>query len=208
MQHRNIMDNIILVHEEMHSRKEEGEVGIVITLDMENVFDRVNHSFIFLVMEKLGFNNEFIYWIKSCIGSPWIAPLINGHLAPFFAASRGIFQGSPLFPLLYIIMVEYLSCITSFGVGCLPLGLNIARNFSGINHSQFIDDTLLIRGASLVIIARFKKNSRWISSSLRGIDKQFEMSINWMGLPRGNNECYKLDTRHPYGHSLFLLHFS
>lgn len=104
----NILYNIILVQEAMQSRKEEGEDGMFIKLDMANVFDRV-HSFLFLVMENLGFSNEFTSWNKACIGSPWITLIINGRLSSFFIASIGLCEGCPLSPLLYIIMAEALS---------------------------------------------------------------------------------------------------
>lgn len=60
MHHQRILNNIILVQEVMQFSKDTGEAGMVIKLHMENVFDQVNHSFLFLVMENLGFSNEFI----------------------------------------------------------------------------------------------------------------------------------------------------
>ena len=47
MQNRQILDNVILVQEALHSSKESGERGIVINLDMANVFDRIRHVFLF-----------------------------------------------------------------------------------------------------------------------------------------------------------------
>lgn len=82
---------------------------MVIKLDMAKAFDRVHHSFLFQVLKKFGFNMEFINWVKSCIGGPWIAPLVNGRPTGFFLGSRGLCQGCPLSPLFYIIMVESLS---------------------------------------------------------------------------------------------------
>jgi hypothetical protein len=77
---------------------------MVIKLDMANAFDRVKHAFLFSVMQKFGFSKYFIDWIQACIGSPWIAPLINGRPSQFFQASKGLRQGFPLSPSLYIIL--------------------------------------------------------------------------------------------------------
>jgi hypothetical protein len=75
---RKIWDNFILVQEAIHSNNSRGESGMEIKLDMENVFDRVEHDFLFKVMQKFGFNHEFLSWTGACIASPWIAPLLNG----------------------------------------------------------------------------------------------------------------------------------
>ena len=51
---------------------------MVIKLDLANAFDRVRHDFLFAVMGKFGFSKDFINWVKACIASPWIAPLVKG----------------------------------------------------------------------------------------------------------------------------------
>ena len=93
---RKILDNIITVQEAIHYSLERRQQGMAIKLDMVNAFDRVNHFFLFIIMKRFGFSNQFIRWIKACIKSPWIAPLINGRPTNFFQASRGLRQSFPL----------------------------------------------------------------------------------------------------------------
>jgi hypothetical protein len=100
------VDNIVLVQEAIHSSVQAKGKGMVVKLDMANAFDHVRHGFLFQVMEWFGFNSPFIKWVASCIGNPWIAPLVNGRPSYFFQASKGLFQGCPLSPLLFIIVVE------------------------------------------------------------------------------------------------------
>ena len=64
----------------MHSSETKKERGMIIKLDMVNAFDRVNHQFLFQVMEKFGIGAKFISWIKACNGHPWIDPVVNGRL--------------------------------------------------------------------------------------------------------------------------------
>jgi hypothetical protein len=132
--------------------------GMVIKLDMVNSFDRVKHSFLLSVLKAYGFSDLFISWIKACIGSPWISPLLNGHPTQFFRASRGLRQGCPLSPFLYILLADSLSCKLEEErrINRLP-GLLIARGVKEINHSQFADDTLLLGAATTIIAKRFQK---------------------------------------------------
>jgi len=131
---------------------------MVINLDLANAFDRVKHDFLYVVMKKLGFPSFFINWVKACISSPWIAPLVNGRSTKFFNASRGLRQGCPLSPLLYAIQAVVLSfqLDSCQQIQTLP-GLRMASNVKDINHPQFADDTLLFGRASINSARSFKK---------------------------------------------------
>jgi hypothetical protein len=106
---RQIADNIILVQEALHSSLRRKDKGMIIKLDLANAFDKVNHNFLFEVMKNFGFDESFVNWIRACIGSPWIAPMVNGRVTSFFKASRGLRQGCPLSSLLYAIQASVLS---------------------------------------------------------------------------------------------------
>jgi hypothetical protein len=90
-----------MVQEAIHSSKRNKEKGMLIKMDMANAFNQVRHSFLFDVLHKFGFVEFFISWVKSCIGSPWIAPLVNGRPTNFFMSKRGLRQGCP-YPHYYI----------------------------------------------------------------------------------------------------------
>jgi hypothetical protein len=90
MAYKQIVDNIILVQEAIHSNKNNKEKGMNIKIDMENDFDRVSHSFLFKVPTKFGFCSSFIQWIKTCIRNPRICPLVNGRPTLFFFSNYGL----------------------------------------------------------------------------------------------------------------------
>ena len=136
----------------MHSSYQRKEKGTIIKLDMKNAFDRVNLPFLYQVLHSFGFSGEFVSLIKAYTDKPWITPLVNGRPTDFFQATRGLRQGCPLSPFLYILMVESLSrkLIAKLVAGSL-LGIKIARGVDPINHALFYDDSLLLGGASLNI---------------------------------------------------------
>jgi len=131
---------------------------MAIKLDLENAFDRVRHSFLLNVLQKFGFGENFINWIRACISEPWIAPLINGRAAGFFKATRGLRQGCPLSPLLFVIQASVLSFHLNKKMQYQEIPwICIARGVQNINHALFADDTLLL-GATLIHLAtRFKE---------------------------------------------------
>jgi len=131
---------------------------MIIKLDLANAFERVCHDFIFQVMQKLGFTPAFVNWAKAYIGSPWIAPLVNGRASGFFQAWRGLWQGCPLSPLLYAIQASVLSFqLEHCRLQKNLIGLRIVQGVKDLNHAQFSDDTLLLGGASIIISRKFKK---------------------------------------------------
>jgi hypothetical protein len=154
---RQILDNIILVQEAIHTSCKKKEKGIVVKMDLANAFDRVRHDFLFAVMRNFGFNKKFIGWVKAYITTPWIAPLINGHPAKFFQDSRGLRQGCPLSPVLYVLQASVLSfqlqrCLQS---KVLP-GIRVVPTIKEVSHAQFTDDTLLLGDANLKTTRNFK----------------------------------------------------
>jgi hypothetical protein len=155
---RQIAENIILVQEALHSSLCRKDKGMIIKLDLANAFDRVNHNFLYAVMKKFGFDETFVNWIRACIDSPWIAPMVNGRVTSFFKASRGLRQGCPLSPLLYALQASVLSYqLENARISSSLKGLQIAQGVKEINHAQFTDDTLLLGGAICLVSKKYKE---------------------------------------------------
>ena len=102
-------------------------------------------------MQHLGFHVTWLQWIRSCISSSYFSILLNdGHFG-IFSPSRGLRQGDPLFPFLFILGSELLSrlLLKEERQGKIK-GMKIARNSPVINHLLFADDLLLFGKASLL----------------------------------------------------------
>ena len=119
-------------------------------LDMSKVFDRVEWCFIKGVMEKLGFSSKWIDLVMRCIASVSYSVLINGTACGNITPTRGLRQGDPLSPTLFLICIEGLSALINRAVrDQLLTGISICRGCSRVTHLLFADDSILFCKASV-----------------------------------------------------------
>lgn len=83
----------------------------VLKLDMQKVYDRIEWDFLEACMIKVGFNERWVGWVMQCVTTVSLSVKVNGKPLPFFQQPRGIRQGDPLSPCLFIIVGNCLSSI-------------------------------------------------------------------------------------------------
>jgi hypothetical protein len=147
---RQIMDSIILANEVIHSLKTLKIPGMLIKLDLSKAFDRLSWQYLRSVLESFGFDNHWVDWILKLTSSAFFSILVNGTPSRPFRSTRGIRQGDPLSPFLFVIMAEGLGRYLKAAVleGSLD-GLPLHNLHPAPSHSQFVDDTLLLNTPSV-----------------------------------------------------------
>ena len=155
---RSILDGIITIQETIHSAGRNKEACMIMKLDIQKAYDMVDWRFLCKTLEAFGFSSQWINLIYKFISTPKNFVLLNGSPKGFFEISRGIRQGDPLSPFLFIIMAEAFGrAITDAYYKQKIKGITITKNFPNITHQQFADDTIL-PGKSEITEAQTLKN--------------------------------------------------
>ena len=144
---RQILDAVLVANEAIDSRKRNGGAGYVCKLDIEKAYDHVNWRFLLSVMEKMGFGPKWRNWISYCISTVRMAVLVNGAPTDFFSTFRGLRQGDPLSPYLFVLIMEAFSSLISRAEEKGFIRGFKVKGQSGegvsVSHLLFADDTLL-----------------------------------------------------------------
>jgi hypothetical protein len=146
-----IAENQLIIQEILHSFKKRKVKGgfVALKLDLQKAYDKVNWSFLKNVLVQFGFNHVFIGWIMECISSVSFSILINGGMSKHFLPSRGLRQGDPLSPYLFILCQEVLSRIIDkkFLNGDIK---GVKMNMAGpaFTHVMYLDDIMVFAKAN------------------------------------------------------------
>lgn len=150
---RLISDNILIAYEtlhSMHSRMWGKEGYMAIKLDMSKAYDRVEWDFLAAVMRRMGFTSRWVDLIMECITTVSYSIIVNGQPVGNFLPSRGLRQGDPLSPYLFLMCAEVLSTQLQQAeqMGLLR-GVPTSPKGPRLNHLFFADDSLLFCKASV-----------------------------------------------------------
>ncbi|KAL4363000.1 hypothetical protein GQ457_04G024640 [Hibiscus cannabinus] len=152
--------NILIAHELIHSLSSIGTgpyQGDAVKLDIKKAFDRVEWNFLRDVMLRLEFDSSWVSLILRYITTVSFTVRINGCLSQDFQPQRGLRQGDPLSPFLFLICTQALSSLLTaeqFSGGLT--GLCASRNGPRINRLLFADDSLIFIRNSTTEALRLK----------------------------------------------------
>lgn len=111
--------------------------------DMSKAYDRVEWEFIRAVLERLGFHPIWVNWIMQCITTVTYSYLVNGAAQGVVIPGRGIKQGDPLSPYIFILCSEVLSDLCKKAQQEKKLiGIRVGKKSPRLSHILFADDTM------------------------------------------------------------------
>ncbi|XP_012850055.1 PREDICTED: uncharacterized protein LOC105969825 [Erythranthe guttata] len=144
VQGRLISDNILLAQEMVHLISVRcRNPNLILKLDMAKAYDRVQWRFLFRVLELMGFSANLVDIIRRCVSSCQFSLLINGELTGYFTSSRGLRQGDPLSPTLFVLAAEYFSRGLDALYSRCPSMFYSTRGGIPISHLAYADDVMI-----------------------------------------------------------------
>nr|GEV33091.1 RNA-directed DNA polymerase, eukaryota, reverse transcriptase zinc-binding domain protein [Tanacetum cinerariifolium] len=138
---RQILDDPFILNEELQWCKIKKKQSLIFNVDFEKAYDFVRWDFLDDILKKIGFGEKWCKWIQSCLRSSRCSIIINGSPTKEFHFFKGLKQGGPLSPFLFILIMKSLHL--SFQRAVIKLSSSLS-----ISHMFYADDVfLLVNGA-------------------------------------------------------------
>ncbi|KAM6558351.1 hypothetical protein CsatA_027590 [Cannabis sativa] len=146
-----IAESSILTQELVHKIRQKRGVGglMALKLDMHKAYDKMEWSFLDKVLCANGFNDRCRKLLMACVTSVSYSVLLNGSPLKKISPQRGLRQGDPISPFLFLLCQEVLSKIICKAEerGAIH-GIKIAHSAPPVSHLMFADDTILFARAN------------------------------------------------------------
>lgn len=170
MKDRYILANVLLAFEAIEWSKESKQNLVIMLLDFEKAYDRVNWTFLKATMRKMSFSEVWIHWTASLYRDAESSVLVNGKKMRWIQIQRSVRQGCFLAPYLYLFVSEVLT----YTINDVKYGIRGLRLPDGsvVRIQCFADDTALFLHGDL-------ENLEKVYEVLGAFCKASGAKINW-----------------------------
>ncbi|XP_027098924.2 uncharacterized protein [Coffea arabica] len=171
---RGITDNILLTQElVLDLDRRLRHPNLILKLDMEKTYDRVEWPFLLFMLRQFGFAEHVVDIFFRLVSNNWFSVLVNGKAAGFFKASRGVRQGDPVSPGLFVLVAEFLGRGLHHLLGRQPGRYFVSAGIQ-VPYLAFADDMLVFTRCSeecLTAVKAFLAEYQEASGQRVNVDK-------------------------------------
>ena len=152
---RLLVENTVLASELVNGyHKNKGSRKITIKVDIAKAFDTLSWDFLFTALESLALSPPFICLLRACICLTSFTVGYNGTVRGFFKGKRGLRQGDPLSPYLFVIAMNYLSLMLDKEARTGYITYHHQCHKTKLTHLSFADDLLIFIDGLLESVQR------------------------------------------------------
>jgi hypothetical protein len=170
---RNLLDGVLIVNEMVDWVKKNKKECLIFKVDFEKAYDSVDWGFLEYMLQRCGFSEKWIDWMKVCVFAGNLSVLVNGSPTGEINIQRGLKQGDPLAPFLFLLVAEGLGGLMKRAVELSRFwGFRIGNQGSVVSHLQYADDTLCIGEPTL-------ENLWALKAILRGFEMVSGLKVNF-----------------------------
>jgi len=148
--YRSIAENILLAQDIVSDyHKSSGRPRCALKVDLTKAYDSVNWPFVLHCLKCFGAPGRYVGWIRECITNPRFTIALNGSLVGYFLGKKGLRQGDPLSPYLFVIAMEVLSLLLQEAAATDPrFGFHPWCKSIGLTDLCFADDLFIVSAAT------------------------------------------------------------
>lgn len=197
---RLIVENTVLAGELVNGyHRKTGPKRITIKVDIAKAFDTLSWEFLFGCLDGLQLPSVLITWLRACVCTPNFTIGYNGRVHGYFKGKRGLRQGDPLSPYLFVIAMNMLSLMLNKAAADLKIKYHHKCSRSKLTHLCFADDLLIFMDGSLSsvqnVLQVLKEFELWSGLAV-SVQKS---SFNASGLSQQEINVIKVSTGMPNG---------
>ncbi|GLT99814.1 hypothetical protein SLE2022_172280 [Rubroshorea leprosula] len=167
---RQLVDSVLVLNEVVDEVRKKKQAAFVFKADFQKAYDCVNWSFLDWMLDALGFGEKWRGWIRECLSTARVSVLVNGSPTKEFEMGKGLRQGDPLSPFLFLMVGEALhGLVKKAEEDGLLQGITVGRRGLVVSLLQFADDTVILGKANKENVLMVKAILRWfeLMSGLR-----------------------------------------
>ncbi|GJY72059.1 RNA-directed DNA polymerase, eukaryota, reverse transcriptase zinc-binding domain protein [Tanacetum coccineum] len=141
---RQILDGPFILNEVLQWCKLKKKHSFILKIDFEKAYDSVRWDYLDDVLRKFGFGEKWCGWIQECLRSSWGSVLVNGSPTEEFQFFKGLKQGDPLSPFIFILVMESLHISFKRVVDAGMFNGIVLNSVMHLSHMFYADDAVFM----------------------------------------------------------------